>query len=150
MKTFLLYEHPTKGFKAVKSGFSWPAFFFMLFWACLKRLYGFGLLMFCVWLFVAGVYAITIHEAWGFSDAGFITLLLMYALVMGISGNKYLSQSLVKRGYRLVKTIQAESAGFVLSEARAAAGNKYEKAVGLTDFSSAEIKSSRSGGVGID
>ena len=123
MKTFLLYEHPTKGFKAVKSGFSWPAFFFMLFWACLKGLYGFGLLMFCVWLIIIGVYAIAIHEAWGLSDATYISLWMICALAMGISGNKYLSQSLVKRGYKLVKTIQAESVSVVLSEARAVAGN---------------------------
>lgn len=123
MKTFLLFEHPDKGLKAVKSGFSWPAFFFMFIWACVKRLYRFGLLMFCIWLFIAGTYALSIYEAWDFSDATYVVLLLIYALVMGIAGNKCLSQSLAKRGYRLVKTVQAESARVALAEARSAAGN---------------------------
>lgn len=118
MKTFLLYVHPDKGFKAVKSGFSWPAFFFMLFWACFKRLYGFGLLMFCIWLFIVAAYAVTVFEGLDFSDTIFTILLLVYAVAMGISGNNYLSQSLVKRGYKLVGTIQAESAGAALAEAR--------------------------------
>jgi len=32
MKRFNVYKHPTLGTDAVKIGFSWPAFFFGLFW----------------------------------------------------------------------------------------------------------------------
>jgi hypothetical protein len=121
MKTVLLFELPGKGFKAVKSGFSWPAFFFMLFWALVKGLYGFGILIFCIWIATVGAYAISIHGAWNSPDAAVMALLLIYAVVMGITGNSYLSKSYLKRGYRLVRTVQAESAGVALAEARAAA-----------------------------
>ena len=124
MKTVLLFEFPGKGFKAVKSGFSWPGFFFMFLWAFAKGLYGFGMLLFCFWLVIGGTYAMAIHEAWNIPDSIYAVLLLIYAVVIGITGNKYLSQSLARRGYTLVRTVQAESAGVALAEARAAANGQ--------------------------
>ena len=109
MKNVLLYQHPEKGFRAVKSGYSWPGFFFMLIWAFIKRLYAMGLLMFFIWLVIVGIYFMTIMEAMNYTDSIYIVLLLCYAVVMGLFGNKWLSKSLTKKGYRYVKSVQAPS-----------------------------------------
>jgi uncharacterized sodium:solute symporter family permease YidK len=119
MKTALLYQHPEKGFRVVKSGFSWPAFFFMLFWAFLKKLYGFGLLMFFIWLAIVALYMMTILEAMEYPDTIYTILLLCYALVMGVLGNKYLSKDLLKKGYKHVKTVEAVSLKAALEDTKA-------------------------------
>jgi hypothetical protein len=121
MKNILLYKHPGKGFRAVKSGFSWPGFFFMLIWAFAKRLYARGLLMFFIWLAIVGIYITTIMEAMKYEDSIYVILLLCYAAVMGLFGNKWLSESLTKQGYKQVKTVQAPSLKAAVEEANAAA-----------------------------
>lgn len=39
MKTFAVYQYPTRDFEAVKQGFSWPAFFFGPVWMLIKKLW---------------------------------------------------------------------------------------------------------------
>jgi hypothetical protein len=39
MRTYDVYHHPTKGYEAIKRGFSWQGFFFGLFWALVKKLW---------------------------------------------------------------------------------------------------------------
>ncbi len=109
MKTAFLYKHPDKGFKAIKFGFSWPAFFFMLFWAFVKRLYGFGLLMFFIWLAIVAVYMMAVFQSMDYPDIIYTLLLLCYAFVMGFLGNRYLSKDLLKKGYKHVKTVETDS-----------------------------------------
>jgi len=38
MKIYEVYQHPVKGYAAVKIGFSWPGFFFGIIWALIKKL----------------------------------------------------------------------------------------------------------------
>ena len=50
MKTFKVYSHPIQGFKAVKVGFSWPAFFFGDLWMLVKRLWGLAAIWICTYV----------------------------------------------------------------------------------------------------
>ena len=38
MKTYHVFEHPTRGLEAVKVGVSWPGFFFGFFWMLVKKM----------------------------------------------------------------------------------------------------------------
>jgi len=40
MKVFKVYKHPVSGYEAVKVGFSWPGFFWIVTWLLWKRLWG--------------------------------------------------------------------------------------------------------------
>ena len=120
MKNILLYQHPHKGLRAVKFGFSWPGFFFMLIWAFTKKLYSMGLLMFIIWLSIVSIYIMTNMEAMSHSDSIYIILLLCYAVAMGFFGNKWLSKSLIRKGYKYVKTTQAPSLRVAVEDTLAA------------------------------
>ncbi|MEM0111894.1 MAG: DUF2628 domain-containing protein, partial [Candidatus Parvarchaeota archaeon] len=45
MKTYNIYKHPLGDIKAVKVGWSWPAFFFTWIWAFVKGLYVVGVIL---------------------------------------------------------------------------------------------------------
>jgi len=48
MKFYKIYQHPAGYAEAVKIGWSWPAFFFMPFWALTKRLWLLALILFAL------------------------------------------------------------------------------------------------------
>jgi hypothetical protein len=39
MTKYDVYRYPVRGYAAIKRGFSWPGFFFGIFWALAKRLW---------------------------------------------------------------------------------------------------------------
>lgn len=94
------YLNPDRGFVRVKTGFSWPAFFFGTLWAVAKGLWLVALVMLvpeaALW-FCSG-YA----EARG--DAGLAGLGLLfqigYRLVYGRYANAWWRAKLVRQGYR--------------------------------------------------
>jgi hypothetical protein len=108
MKTFDLYRHPTRGYEAVKRGFSWPGFLIGAIWALSKRMWlGGGVLL------VASTFLLAAHsdaEAKGDSGAALVLLLIQIALgvTVGIMGNARWSQSLTRRGYDHLGTGDAD------------------------------------------
>jgi Protein of unknown function (DUF2628) len=99
---FIQYIHPQRGIVRVKVGFSWPAFWLGTFWAAAKRMwYPVFLLLvpvdLLVW-FVSGY-------AQGQKSPGLAlaapALLLLYMLVRGHFGNRWVTSHLVRNGYSL-------------------------------------------------
>ena len=113
MKFFNAYRHPAHGFEAVKIGFSWPALFFGIVWMVVKRLWKFAglwLLAYAACSLVEGVAKNLLAAATQAS----VHLLVVAAyialwLVPPFKGNKWRDEDLTKRGYQLLKTVQAET-----------------------------------------
>jgi Protein of unknown function (DUF2628) len=100
MKSKTLFFNPKRGLVAVKSGFSWPAFFFGSLWAAAK---GMWLPYFAVMLVVDLVLWFVTGYAEGqqMETLALIGLLgiVTYAVVRGKRGNAWLAKSLIQRGY---------------------------------------------------
>ena len=109
MKTFDVYKHPTRGYEVVKTGFSWPAFFFSWIWAFIKKLWGYGFA-------VLGILIVLALIEGGFelegSEGGVWVMILIQLGVLiwfGQMGNKWRNSNLKKRGYEHIQTLQAET-----------------------------------------
>ncbi len=95
------YFHPSRGAVQVKQGFCWPAFFFGSLWALARRAYPLFLVLllldFVLW-FVLGF-----AEAQGSSGLALLGVLgvLVYAIVRGKRGNRWMESFLLSRGYVL-------------------------------------------------
>ena len=122
MKTFKVYKHPIQGFEPVKIGFSWPAFFFSVFWMLKKKLWSLAGLWGGVF-FMAPVIKLIVPVTSNISSILLFFALLFDAffdiispvvysallLVPGFKGNKWREENLSKRGYESLKTVQAET-----------------------------------------
>jgi uncharacterized membrane protein len=109
MKEFTIMTHPALPAQAVKEGFSFPGFFFAVFWAIYKQMWSvagitFGgiTVLFIVLMFIFGD---TLSE----EDFNVITniISLIVSIVFGIMGNKWYKQNLVTKGYEEVDIVQA-------------------------------------------
>jgi hypothetical protein len=117
--TFDVFQHPTKGYEAVKRGFSWPAFIFTLFWAFLKRLWFEGFIVVLMIVVIVSVQPLEdfVHRAFGNSGLGWIV-----SLIFGFRGNRWRKEQLETHGWSLVVMIEAASAAQALAEVRQRAG----------------------------
>jgi Protein of unknown function (DUF2628) len=94
------YLHRDRGIAKVKSGFSWPAFFFGSLWAAAHRMWvpEFLLLLLidvALW-FLTGV--AEAKRNLGLALAGLLAT-VAYAVIRGRFGNRWLAASLVRRNY---------------------------------------------------
>jgi hypothetical protein len=113
VKTFNVFEHPNRGFEAVKVGFSWPAFFFGVLWMIGKKLWALAGLYFILTIVCSFLDAVADRLEPGggqviiylFVMAGSLAL----CLVPGFKGNKWREENLVGRGYKPVTTVQIET-----------------------------------------
>ena len=105
MAEFQVYDHPTRGPTTVKAGFSWPGFFFHVFWLGINQIW----LWFWLWttVIVVGGLLIAYAKSGGVAEEGSRLLVNVAALMnlilhfmCGFQGNKWKRESLVNRGYR--------------------------------------------------
>ena len=96
MKTYAIYEHPIELREIVKFGFSWPAFFFGLFWMIYKKL----------WV-EAIVYFIILMLLNGSLPAASPIISLLLGLICGSAGNGWVRDSLEDRGFTQEATVDA-------------------------------------------
>lgn len=117
MKVYEIYEHPERGRKAVKVGFSWVGFFFGPLWALLKRLWliattclGLLVLLRLIKVGLGGSSNV-------FVATGYVTAHAIIKVVMGVFGNHWISRSLIRRGYHPITRVAAHSRGDALRRA---------------------------------
>lgn len=119
MHQFKVYKHPVRGYEAVKIGFSWPAFFFGLFWTLAKRLWGCALAWFAA-LLVLAIVDVLLGMAiarMGASESVLVAVLVLFLsfgvlslyLVSGFKGNQWREANLEKRGYDYLGSMHAET-----------------------------------------
>ena len=120
MNNYKVYKHDTFGYKAIKDGVSWTAFFFSWIWMAINKLWG----VLAIWIIVGlsmelylenYMYTFDSYKA-GFenhmSDSeSLIILLISLVYLFGplLYGNKVLQQRLEGGGYKLNTTTAAES-----------------------------------------
>ena len=103
MSTYRLYKSPQGEIVRVKMGFSWQAFFIGSLKAIVRRtwlLAAVGLLFYLITAFYNGAPTATSRTA-----ALLLVLLGFYAVYMlfcGVNGNRWLSDSLRRRGFTMV------------------------------------------------
>jgi len=111
MRTFDVYKHPTQGYKAVKRGFSWPAFLFGMIWAIFNKLFGHVLVLFTISLVfynllpTEGSVAIALKGTFQFG----------LSLLFGFVGNDWKVSNLKKRGYEHIQALKAETSDAALA-----------------------------------
>jgi hypothetical protein len=133
MKAFEVWGHPVQGYEAVKSGWSWPGFFFLWIWAFIKKLWLYG-----VTLLAITVAAYFVHQL-GFSSCPHyytghsaeplyncvvaftsFSALMMWGIAIwaGVQGNAWRKKSLAQRGFSFVAKVDAMSPVAAISRGR--------------------------------
>ncbi len=106
MKQFKIYANRQGTYEAVKRGWSWPAFFFVVLWAFVNRMWVQGFLV-VAWLFVIGAMmtaAENLEQARTLTNIGGLVL----CIVFGANGNKWKAKNLKSRGFAFKGTVGAE------------------------------------------
>lgn len=111
MKTFDIYEHPVKGLKAVKSGWSWPGFFFGLFWLLYKTMWLAASIVSGIILVLA--FVVPVEPQY---DIIFNLMGLVIAGVLGGGGNKMYVDLLIKRGFSFRQRLEAGNPSRALAD----------------------------------
>lgn len=128
MRSFNVYERNDGKFKAVKNGWSWPAFFFGSLWALCAQLWLIGLLLLPVELLLQILMSATENIQRGASGSyaettsaigGVIALLaLSIRIIFGSYGNSWNRNRLEKSGYKLSQKLDARSKENAISLAK--------------------------------
>ena len=102
MKTYQIYKNLQGEVAVIKVGWSWPAFFFSWIWALTKKLW---ILALSSLIFILFIYYITNKSP-----------ILFVALLFGVYGNVMWKNHVLKNGYSLISTVQAEDVHNVIIE----------------------------------
>jgi len=120
MKTFNVYRHPIQGLEAVKVGFSWPAASAGPIWMLVKQLWGLSALWIALYLSLSLVETGTDNfEPGGAQGLVYFHLVAGYAalsLIPGFKGNTWREKNLVRRGFEILRTVQAETPEAAVSQ----------------------------------
>ncbi|WP_158774070.1 DUF2628 domain-containing protein [Cobetia sp. L2A1] len=104
MATFSILEHPLHGPRAVKQGWSWPAFFFGVFWALYKRIW---MLAACLFGFIvlSSMLIPATMEGQLISNVLFLGL----NLTISLKGNQWYASLLETQGYQYQMQVEARN-----------------------------------------
>ena len=120
MKTFNVYRHPVQGFEAVKVGFSWPAASAGPIWMLVKQLWGWSVLWIALYCSLSLVETGTgKFEPGGTQALVYLHLVAGYgalSLIPGLKGNMWREKNLVRRGFEMLRTVQAETPEAAISQ----------------------------------
>jgi hypothetical protein len=118
MKTYHVFEHPTRGLEAVKVGVSWPGFFFGFVWMLAKKMWGWALLFLAIAI-VRVLFQISITHGQPPASAtnlGFALVGLVLGIIVGAYGNGWRESNLRNRGYVSVATVEAKTPDGALAQ----------------------------------
>jgi len=120
MKTFNVYRHPIQGLEAVKVGFSWPAAAAGPIWMLAKQLWGLAALWVALYLSLSLIETGTDKFEPGVAQAlVYLHLVVGYgalSLIPGLKGNTWRERNLVRRGFEMLSTVQAETPEAAISQ----------------------------------
>lgn len=117
MNNYKIFKSTSDTYEAVKQGWSWPAFFFVIFWLLIKRLWVVAIILFIIMLpivayFMPDLQHATdqqIKEASDMMNRIGLIVETPIRFILAFYGNKLREQNLIKRNYVLVGNITAES-----------------------------------------
>ncbi len=110
MATYRILEHPLHGPRAVKQGWSWPAFFFGVFWALYKR----------IWILAASLFGFIVLSSVlipATVEGQLISNVLFLGLNLTISlkGNQWYASLLETQGFTQQAQVEARNPGDALA-----------------------------------
>ncbi|MBT5097170.1 MAG: DUF2628 domain-containing protein [Cryomorphaceae bacterium] len=103
MKRYKIYKSPLGMIEAVKTGWSWPGFFFTLIWLLVKKLYVTAGMVFLIAIIIGFVE----FETGGTVLSSFYNLSI--GLIVGLKGNQWRIKNLVSRGFIFKTTVSAKT-----------------------------------------
>lgn len=114
MNSYKIFQNSFMTYEAVKQGWSWPAFFFGLFWAIAKRIWWLAGLFILASIILQPIIAdmikdMPLQEATIKVNNFSMVLTTVVGIILGVYGNKFREQNLISRGYIHVATITAEN-----------------------------------------
>ena len=104
MASFRILTHPEHGTRAVKIGWSWPAFFFGLFWALYKRMWLLAASLFG-FIVLSSVFIPATMEGQLISNVLFLGL----NLTLSLKGNQWYVSLLETQGYQEQAQVSARN-----------------------------------------
>lgn len=133
MKIYKVFQHPDGRIEAIKQGWSWPAFFFGIIWAIVKKLWGLAGILFLVAVILSIIsfalepanpsyYSPMQTQSVGL-EIVFNIISLIIAIILGQIGNKLRENNLTKRGYQLLNTIEAENPDQAIANVKTSSNN---------------------------
>src|SRR5262245_18596807 len=105
MKQYQVFTHPSDMSEAVKQGWSWPAFFFGVIWAMVKKMWGLG-----VGVLIGSLVFGFIVVAAGGGEGGDVLsniVAILFSIIFGVNGNSWRNKNLISRGFKHVDTVTA-------------------------------------------
>jgi hypothetical protein len=102
---YKIFKHPSGAIEAVKQGWSWPAFFFSLIWAMVKKMWALGVSV-LVAFFVLGFFIGAVGGGKG-TEAIINIIGIIVNVFFGMGGNSWRENNLLSRGYELKDTVTA-------------------------------------------
>jgi hypothetical protein len=101
MHKYRIYNREKGEIRAVKQGWSWPAFFFSWIWAFTKGLIAIGVGVIVYLNFLDRIFS---RELLG------ILATLACDVWLGVKGNKFVENNLIKKGFKFTGTVYAATA----------------------------------------
>lgn len=116
MKMFNIYVDKNNTYKAVKKGWSWPAFFFGSIWALFKGLWLLGIVLFPIELLLNMISNIVEKMSAKSPDHAEDYIVIAIAIIMltiriwfGKKGNIWRENKLLKGGFSFCKSLEANN-----------------------------------------
>ena len=110
MKVFTVYKHESKGYEAVKVGFSWPAFIFGGWWMLVKGFIFVLIFYIAVYVLMAIYYNdLDMNAPYNANDFFVFVISLILWFYPGFYGNSWLNKKYRNKGYTELKAIPASS-----------------------------------------
>lgn len=119
MNEFDIYEHPTLGRQIVKKGFCRPACIFNFWWAFFKGMWAHGVALIAIgFALPVAVGFASFYLRMNPKQELVITLagVIVFAWIVGDEAYKWRTKNLKQRGFRLVKTVKAETKDAVIAQ----------------------------------
>ena len=114
MKSFRIYRRPDQEPRAVKQGWSWPAFIFGPLWALYRRLWvpaiGAPVVFFSI-----GALIDLVHGHDKTKDMFMYGVLVVVGAAFGACGNRWVERGLRSRGHEFKEMVEAADAGDALA-----------------------------------
>ena len=116
MKLFKVYKSEDDKYEFVKKGWSWPAFFFGIFWFVYKKMWFEAIILFAIAVILRSL-TIDYHYI---PEQTFQIIRCIIIVLFGIYGNKLFARDLEKRGYSIIDSVEADSKDDAISKVIAA------------------------------
>jgi len=103
---YKIFKSPNGKYEAIKQGWSWPGFFFKLWWTLIKRLW-YQSLIILVGSLVLGTIEVVLEV--NESESLFPFFSFIVGLILGRYGNQWREKNLLKRNHEYKGTLSATS-----------------------------------------